>query len=80
MAKRKDEIDIEGLKSTLIELKNQLSDVESDVMHKIKSKAIDAEQKMESKIERNPKSSVGIAFGAGLLTGVAAYALLKKNR
>ncbi len=79
MARRKDETDMEDIKATLLQLKDQLGDVERDVVSKAKEKVMNAERKVEEKIEKNPISSVGIAFGVGALTGAVAYALLKKK-
>ncbi|MDD5087125.1 MAG: hypothetical protein PHV16_05230, partial [Candidatus Nanoarchaeia archaeon] len=75
---RRNEGDIEGLKRSLIEIKDQIGDIERNFGNRVKQRAIEAEKKIENKIEDYPLQSVGIAFGAGMVAGIMAFALMRR--
>lgn len=71
--------EIEGLKNTLIDLHKKIEDIENGVGNRIKEKAVETQKKVGNKIEENPFRSVGMAFGAGMLTGVAVSMVMKRR-
>lgn len=79
MVKKNDETNVEDIKRTLLDLKEQLGEVEQNYVNKLKIKAKEGEKKVEEKIEKNPIKSVGIALGIGAVLGAITYALLKKD-
>lgn len=71
--------DAEALKDNLVELKERMEEIEHNLGSDIKKKAIAAEKKAEHTIEEHPISSLGAAFGAGILAGAIATALMNRK-
>jgi ElaB/YqjD/DUF883 family membrane-anchored ribosome-binding protein len=76
MVKR--EPDIEGLKENLVELKDRIEEIENSFGQKVKEKAMQAERKVENTIGEKPIQSVGMAFGAGMVAGMIASAMMRR--
>jgi ElaB/YqjD/DUF883 family membrane-anchored ribosome-binding protein len=79
MAKNKIET-VDALKHDLQMLKDKVSAYEEGFMANVKDRAFKAKENFEHKVEENPMASVGISFGAGVVTGMLAYALMKRGR
>ncbi len=69
----------DALKQNISELKEKIQVLESNFKEKMQEKTREIKRNAERKIEDNPLQSVGIAFGAGLVLGALAVALMRKK-
>jgi ElaB/YqjD/DUF883 family membrane-anchored ribosome-binding protein len=84
-----DVLDTRQLRDTLADLKAQVqslernfTDNEINLQEKIeglKQTAVEKKQELEHKVKDHPMSSVGIAFGAGILAGLLTGTLMHKK-
>lgn len=67
------------ISDNLSELRERLMELEENLQGKLKNKILEAEKKIEHKVGEKPLQSLATAFGAGVVIGAVAGALMRKR-